>query len=737
MAQRRRRVLIVGGGIAGLTAAYELTRTPEARARWDVEIVEMGHRFGGRLASAHRSDRWGRNEEHGLHVWFGFYDNTFRMAEQVYRAWRRPEGHPYENIWDALRPIHHSDHAFPQDDGYEFLRSHHPRNCDRPGKQNARSTLGRVTTLLDAARSVPRTARAWLRGASELPVRRSRVGASIFPPPGREATVRRVAAHVDRIVARLERMAKDGSPADRVARGADVERALGRVHRPLADAATACLGRGPLHRELGFALDVILAVTRAMLAPEHGILEDGDLDRVSRFELRELLARHGAHEETLRASRLLASLYDMPFAYEGGHRDRPVLEASTALRFAIRIVGGYKHAIAYLLRAGAGETLIAPLYEVLAARGVRFRPFHRLEGVAVDRRSQLSGMTFVRCARTKGTYQPLVTRDGLSGLRAEPDFDQLVDGDALRRRGVDFHSRFGDRGETARVTLSVGVDFDDVILALPLGCVAADGDGHSPVAAWLDHHPPARRCLERLHLVPTVAAQLWLDGAPRSHGLEDRAVVTWDAPYSVFCDMSPVIAREGWGARGPQTSLYLCGAHPLESHRARSSDLEARRRDSATARGELERLVGSAHARRAFGGVASLHVPDGERDPYAAQYARANVEPWDLADLPLPGADAVRLEASDTGLRNMSLAGAWVRTHVNTTSIEAAVSSGLAAARALGAHVQPILGESFLRRPPAQPYLPGREPSAVSSAVRSPSAWLDPLRDATGADGSG
>lgn len=80
----RRRVLVIGAGIAGRSVAHELTRTAAARARWDVELVEMGHRVGGRLASPHRPEAWGRNEEHGLHVWFGWYDNTF--------AWPRRSG---------------------------------------------------------------------------------------------------------------------------------------------------------------------------------------------------------------------------------------------------------------------------------------------------------------------------------------------------------------------------------------------------------------------------------------------------------------------------------------------------------------------------------------------------------------------------------------------------------------------------------------------------------------------
>ncbi len=46
-----RRVLVVGGGIAGLTAAHELTR-PTDGAPLDVELWERGDRLGGKIASS-------------------------------------------------------------------------------------------------------------------------------------------------------------------------------------------------------------------------------------------------------------------------------------------------------------------------------------------------------------------------------------------------------------------------------------------------------------------------------------------------------------------------------------------------------------------------------------------------------------------------------------------------------------------------------------------------------------
>lgn len=698
----RRKVAILGGGIAGLTAAYELSRTRAERARWDVTVYEMGHRFGGRLASAHAPDRWGRNEEHGLHVWFGFYDNTFRLAEEVWRDFPRPAGCPWTSIWDGLRPIHTSDHGLLDARGKLMLRRvFHPRNGARPGLGPTPSPVALLTRLLDELRAMLQTFLSLVMGREPLPPR------SEPPRSDRARWLHRLERVATRATKRLTSSRWVGSPELRVRLGRGLEQALAGLHPWAFRAAVALAREEPGAVELAYLLDAILATIRAVASPRHCILVDGDLDRVCELELRELLRLHGAHPQTLSHSRLLESVYDIPFAYRDGDRGQPVMEASTALRYTLRIALGYKHAIAYLLTAGAAETLIAPLVALLRARGVRFRPFHRLGSLGIDeRRGRVERVGLVRSARPRAEYDPLEERGGFLSFRPEPDWAQLVDGEQLRDRGVDFYSRFGDRGETDEVELRHGRDFHDVVLALPLGSLVRGPDGPSPVESWLEAHPPARACLERLHLVPTVAAQVWFDEPPEALGFEDRAVVTWEPPFSVVCDMSPVIEHERWPEPGPRSCAYLCGCWPLEAHRAPRADADAKARDLRDARARLDAVLDEG-LQGLLSQPGCSHVPPGA-SARRAQYVRANVEPWDLADLPLPGANRVRLEAHDSGLCNLALAGSWVRTHVNTTSVEAAVSSGIAAARALGAQVRPIMGESLLRRPPPSTSLPRR-----------------------------
>ena len=80
-------VIILGGGMAGLAATYELSSTPQLRQRFHVTLYQKGWRLGGKCASSrgtHRPSEAMRVEEHGLHVWFGFYFNSFHMLRDCY-----------------------------------------------------------------------------------------------------------------------------------------------------------------------------------------------------------------------------------------------------------------------------------------------------------------------------------------------------------------------------------------------------------------------------------------------------------------------------------------------------------------------------------------------------------------------------------------------------------------------------------------------------------------------------
>ena len=101
----RPRVVILGGGIAGLTAAWRLSE-PGWEGRFaSITVLERGFRLGGKGASGRGVH--GRIEEHGLHVWLGHYDNAFRLIRDCYAELDRDRTDPRCPIrrWEqAFRP---------------------------------------------------------------------------------------------------------------------------------------------------------------------------------------------------------------------------------------------------------------------------------------------------------------------------------------------------------------------------------------------------------------------------------------------------------------------------------------------------------------------------------------------------------------------------------------------------------------------------------------------------------
>ena len=100
-----RRVAILGGGIAGLSAAWELSRADQGEPGARVTVYQRGWRLGGKGASSRGIH--GRIEEHGLHVWLGYYENAFRLVRECYAELDRPRNLPHAPItrWDeAFRP---------------------------------------------------------------------------------------------------------------------------------------------------------------------------------------------------------------------------------------------------------------------------------------------------------------------------------------------------------------------------------------------------------------------------------------------------------------------------------------------------------------------------------------------------------------------------------------------------------------------------------------------------------
>ena len=106
-----RKIAIIGGGVGAVTAAYAITQLPDWQDRYQITFYQIGWRLGGKGASGRNAARGQRIEEHGLHIWAGFYDNGFRLMRDCYetlnRTGLRSPDAPLGTLDKAFRGLNH------------------------------------------------------------------------------------------------------------------------------------------------------------------------------------------------------------------------------------------------------------------------------------------------------------------------------------------------------------------------------------------------------------------------------------------------------------------------------------------------------------------------------------------------------------------------------------------------------------------------------------------------------
>jgi hypothetical protein len=83
----KKQIAIVGGGCAAMAAAWDLTHDDAC----EVTIFQIGGRLGGKGASSCNAAYGHRIEEHGLHLWLGYYENAFRLVRTCFDELRRTD----------------------------------------------------------------------------------------------------------------------------------------------------------------------------------------------------------------------------------------------------------------------------------------------------------------------------------------------------------------------------------------------------------------------------------------------------------------------------------------------------------------------------------------------------------------------------------------------------------------------------------------------------------------------
>jgi hypothetical protein len=221
-----------------------------------------------------------------------------------------------------------------------------------------------------------------------------------------------------------------------------------------------------------------------------------------------------------------------------------------------------------------------------------------------------------------------------------------------------------------------------------------------------------RRAIESAATVQTQAFQLWTRSTSDELGWEhdpDSVAGCYVEPLDTYCDMTHLLPRESWAEEHDvQGIAYFCG---VLDERPAETAAEASRRAKANAVEFLERDVEGLWPVAVSDGAPGrfdwkiLADPSGRTGPdrFESQYWRANVTGSDRYVLTPAGSVEHRLPSDKSGFENVVLAGDWTKNGIDGGCVEAAVVSGMQAARGLIGVQNPITGESsHWLRPTAQ-----------------------------------
>jgi uncharacterized protein with NAD-binding domain and iron-sulfur cluster len=706
-ADRRIKVAVLGGGCGSMAAAFELTKTPELRARYEVTVYQQGWRLGGKGASGRNAAFGQRIQEHGLHAFLGFYESAFTLMREAYKEWEKGDDYPFQSWSDAFK----AQRQISLQEGVEGDAGAPgrwvPWNVTLPrlpGEPGDGDDLPSVPKMLDALLHVlddhskrahekvaklPSATRPVRSDAFAAILTRAREGfeklesavAALFEPSLHEASC------VLQSIVTAATICTETEPRL-------LHQLITEARDSVRDAASQVASLDDFWRRLLLVMELGSAIARGIVAD---VLPAGSFEAIDKYDFKEWLEWHGAPPEVAWSAPTKA-LYDLGFAYEGGvaTRENARAAAGVALRILLSLAFGYKDSPLWKMQAGMGDTVFTPLYEILAKqRGVRFEFFHRVLAIEPSPDGNLvERIELSRQVNLARAYDPLVEVKGLKCWPSEPKWE-LIDGGAEMARDPDRHD-FESAwclDEVGRKSLEYGRDFDRVVLGISVGAlpdvapklVAANEDWKEMVA-WTK-------------TVATQSMQLWL--TPELVGLGWKygttVLTSYAEPFDSWGEMSHLVEREDWQPGNEPGSIeYFCGALPDVSPRPPFSDATFPAAQHAAVKANAQAWLdrntralwpnvvaapprqngldwGKLFDARGGGGIAR----------FDAQFFRANIDPTERYVLSVPGSTSKRLAPDDSGFANLYLAGDWTRTTLNGGCAESAIESGMLAARAI------------------------------------------------------
>ena len=697
------KIAILGGGIAALSTAFELTSQPDWQSQYDITLYQMGWRLGGKCATARGPN--GRIEEHGIHGFLGSYYNALPLMARCYEALGRPAGAPLATFHEAFKPesfVLMWEYASAAQGGHlQRWPFTSPTNSLDPANPADFAKLMRIEGWIAAA-------------ARFLQSVFDQHEADHAQPSGLlHGLVEAVhwlegKTHTSDLVQKLEAAAlaaETGLEHDAQDLLAHLEKLWDWVQGMLTKFASQ---NTDLRR--------LLVVAELMVAMLRGTIKDkvatAGFDPLDAENFSDWLARHGASAASI-CSPMALNTVNLSYQYPQGDTTRTALMgAGCYLHWTLRSFA-FLGAFAWIFEAGTGETVIAPLYEVLKKRGVKFEFFQKVESLSLsaDKTSVAAVNIGVQATlvNPRAQYQPLIDCQGLPSWPGQPLYEQLVQGQALKAQNIDMESYWNGWQPVAQRQLVAGVDFDKLVFAISIGAVPY-------LCQELQAANPRWQTMtDKVTTVQTQTMQLWFKRSSAALGWDvpmrnpNDCVIgaTYLNPLDGSVDFTHLLKWENWPASSmPQSLWYFSGAMDDYETPPPFTDTDYPRRARARVKAQCIQYLQTAMGPLLPQATTNAISPPGDpmgldfsllqgydeanagvgAQRFGQQFWRANIDPTERYVTSPPGSTAARIKAWDTGFSNLVIAGDWIYTGLNVGSVEGTVMGGRLASYAVSGY---------------------------------------------------
>ena len=442
--KKKEKIAILGAGPSALVAAMRLTETKALRDRYDITIYQQGWRVGGKCATGRDLDKHMRVYEHGIHGFLGCYFNALTVMQDAFKELNRKKSHPLPTFEQAFYGMSGVIRYEMVDGEIKKWPIRVPTN-DKHREDLSLAEVKRLARMDAYSLNMIRLGLGFILQAYvktyRNPVTQKIIAETFETPPsdgkhpmktdpaegaydlrledGKEEVNALLGGALDVILPHYGPLAKAKKidPAKLEVCMKTAAASFNKLSALFANIVKAKGGASEAERDrirrAGLALNFVAAILTGVLKDDLLYEPFSTIDDQEHWKW---LKKHGATDETIN-SPLTSSTPNITYQYPMGDSIRlPTMAAGAYLHWTM-MTFTYMGEFIQLFEAGSGETLIAPMHEVLVKRGVKFAFFHTITDIRCDKKansiSEFDVDVQVKVKKGAYKYDPYVKVKGL------------------------------------------------------------------------------------------------------------------------------------------------------------------------------------------------------------------------------------------------------------------------------------------------------------------------------------